>query len=126
MRSSYLSDNLARHAGWYTRFTPGNCAGAAGIPSSDSGLRLTTGGQCRKCRNIYHPRCTCSCHGTCDQYRGSVSGVDGRSEERRVGKECRARGGPGHEKKKKREEEVRVTQTDSEEQWVDASHGAKP
>src|SRR5690242_11287176 len=37
-----------------------------------------------------------------------------RSEERRVGKECRSRGSPDHEKKKKTERE-RVTQIDSDD-----------
>src|SRR5438876_3326186 len=41
--------------------------------------------------------------GTCEYCR---SGAENRSEERRVGKECRSRWSPEHEKKKKKEHRV--------------------
>src|SRR5688500_20190037 len=42
-----------------------------------------------------------------------------RSEERRVGKECRTRGSPGHKKKKKEKPEQKNLQKEKKRTWSD-------
>src|SRR6266581_5750283 len=61
----------------------------------------------RRARGGWRRRRARRCRETTRRRRASPGGPRGRSEERRVGKECRSRWSPSHSKKKKEQREMK-------------------